>query len=924
MIILLQISCMNSPNPTIKEKIPMIEQLTLRQKIAQMIMVRVRGDFYNNENWYQKKLQKWIEVDEIGGIITFGGSIHGTASNIKKFQSWSRVPLLVSADYERGVGQWLEGATLFPSNMAITATDETELSYKQGEITAIEAKSLGVHVTFAPVLDVNNNPQNPIINFRSYSDNPLTVSKYGNAFIRGVQENGIMACAKHFPGHGNTATDSHSSLPTVTTSRDELEKTELSPFKLAIENGVKMVMIGHIAMPALDSTSKPASHSQLITEQILRNDWGYEGLIVTDGMEMGGLTESTWAGESAIRSIEAGADILLLPINVEQSIDAIENAVILGRISEYRINQSVKRILEAKKEFVINQKPTIENNIGIYAHRKVANEIAKKSITLIKDIGQLPIKPEMSDTLTHIILSTDDGAKDMLSSFTWDVRNTHGNVEEVYLNSKLTKLQQISILENLKNTEEILITLLVRIRMDKGESTIDTTHAELLSLLKKNNIPFITVGFGSPYLPNYESLDTYLCAYGYGKVSQIAMANALFGRNKISGKLPIDLSEMFSRGDGLVQEKRESVTAVENNVSFVEAFEIIDNAIKGNVFPGAQILIARKGKVLANQGFGQFTYSDTSKSVDTETIYDIASLTKVVATVPIVQKLIERKILSLDYEVSQFFPEFIGNGKEKVTVRHLLTHSSGLKPFEQYFLNNNISNKAEVLKDILNQELLFEPGTQTKYSDLGMILLMAIIEKVSDRTIDELTKSYVTDPLEMSNSLFNPDISLKNQISPTEYDDIYRHRLVHGEVHDENTFLMGGISTHAGLFSTASDIANYAQMVINRGLFLGKRILKSEIIEEFTKRQELPTDSERALGWDTPSQNGESSAGDYFSDTSFGHLGFTGTSLWIDPEQDIIIVLLSNRVYPSRENNGMYQVRRDFHNSVMKQLMTIN
>ena len=304
-----------------------ISHLTLEEKIAQMVMVRIRGDYYSSEHWYRKKLQKYLSVDGIGGVISFGGSIHGSYYNIQQFQKWAKYPLLVAADYERGLGQWMGGGTLFPSNMAMAATGDSSLAYDQGRITAVEARALGVHITFSPVMDINNNPDNPIINFRSYSDNAETVSKFGTEFIRGVQDNGLVACAKHFPGHGNTSTDSHSSLPTIVGRKTELMNLELKPFKAAINADVEMMMAGHIALPGLDESGIPASHSYAISTELLRNELGFDGIIVTDGMEMGGLTKSAWAGESAVRAIEAGADILLLPMDVEQTLKSVLSAV---------------------------------------------------------------------------------------------------------------------------------------------------------------------------------------------------------------------------------------------------------------------------------------------------------------------------------------------------------------------------------------------------------------------------------------------------------------------------------------------------------------------------------------------------------------------------------------------------------------------
>ena len=433
-----------------------ISHLTLREKIAQMIMVRIRGDYYHSEHWYRNSLENWIKNDGIGGVITFGGSIHGTYYNIQQFQKWAKYPLLVAADYERGLGQWMGGGTLFPTNMAIAATGDSSLAYEQGRITALEARALGVHVSFSPVMDINNNPENPIINFRAYSDNRETVSKFGSAFIQGAQDNGLVACAKHFPGHGNSDIDSHTSLPTISGSRAELDSLELYPFRTAVGVGIKMIMVGHIALPGLDESGDPASHSVAITTDLLRKEMGFDGIIITDGMEMGGLTQMTWAGESAVRAVEAGVDILLLPMDVKHTINSLVEAVQSGRISEKRINESVEKIWYIKAEAGLlsgaAQPPfsELETIIGIPKHQNKASEIARKSITLVKDENnRLPLHPENIDSLAHIILSLDDGARGYVKSFSSDIIRTHGHVKEIFVNDPLSDLGRQDILKQI-------------------------------------------------------------------------------------------------------------------------------------------------------------------------------------------------------------------------------------------------------------------------------------------------------------------------------------------------------------------------------------------------------------------------------------------------------------------------------------------
>ena len=901
------------------ENIFVSDEVNLKDKISQMFMLRIDGNFHNNESWRKKDIEYFIRNYNIGGLITFSGNVHGTFSNIKHYQSISKTPLFIASDYERGLGVFING-TLFPSNMALAAAGDTTYSYLQGKITAKEAKAIGVNFILAPVLDINNNKDNPIINFRSYGDNPNIVSKYGIPFIRGIQDQGLIACAKHFPGHGNTNTDSHTKLPIINVSKDELYSNELLPFMKAVKNGVKSIMTGHIVLPSLDDKNIPATFSKKIINDMLINDWQYDGLIITDALEMGALTSNVWHGESAIKAIEAGADIILLPLNATSAIESVYKAVQTGRISKERIYQSYNKIMNEKNSMDLfslkdNKWTDVENEIASYANRTVAKKIAEKSITLVKNNKNIiPFKPNNYKKVTHLLISTDNDLRTRLKSFSRDIKYIHGNVNEIYVNDELSSLGKDDILNKIKKSDLVIVSMLIRISMDKGISTIDASHNELLKEISLINIPTIGVSFGSPYLPNYSYLDAYLCTYGYGSVSLNAATDALFGRKDIVGKLPVNLSEKFTIGSGIELKKNKKIFDSSQNINLDESFNIINNAISDSIFPGAQLFVSKKNKVLINQSFGTYTYDKKSKLVSNESIYDVASLTKVLSTTPVAMKLVQKKLLSIDFYLSDFYPEFQKGNKKNVTVRHLLTHSSGLPAYIEYYKSDKILNKSDIIEDIVNLDLEYLPDEKMVYSDLGMILLADIIEKVSDSDLDKLSNRYFFKPLGMSKTSYNP--SDKDLAVPTEYDDYFRMRLIKGEVHDENAFILGGVSGHAGLFSNATDIGSFAKFFLNEGIYLGRRYMKKNLIKEFTTKIKNPVESDRALGWDTPSSKG-SSAGDYFSNMSYGHLGFTGTSLWIDPEKEIIIVFLTNRVHPSRNKKGIYKVRRELHNSIM-------
>lgn len=909
---------------------PNIETMTLDEKIAQMIMIRISGKFYNEKSYNYKKIKKLIKNHNVGGVIMFYADIHGAYHNISLFQKWSKIPLLVGSDYERGLGQWMDGATLFPSNMAVAATQNTDNAFKQGKIIAEEAKALGVHAVFAPVMDINNNPLNPIINLRSYSDLPSLVTNFGINFINGIQSQGIHSCAKHFPGHGDTDVDSHTSLPVIKASKKHLLRNELKPFQAAIDTGVRMIMAGHLVVPSIDSTGLPATHSNSIITKLLKTEMGFDGVVITDAMEMGALNSTISNDESVLKAIESGADIILLPIDEVSSIRAIKESIQNGRISESRIDSSVVRILRLKQDaglFTGKGMPSlndIRSIIGSNENIAIAKKITSKSITLAKDIKKnIPIRPEIEKNVCHLILSTDDNAKDYLKIFSNDINRTIENTTEIFVNYKLDQFQIKKIVEKISNHDLVLISSLVRIRMDKGESTIDETHLDLLKSINDNtNIRSILVSFGSPYFENYNYFDTLLLTYGYGPLSVEAAGNAIFGRVDISGKLPITLSKELKRGDGLIVNKR--VTEFHKNIKYnMDNVElVIKNAIEGKIFPGAQVFISKGENIVLNKGFGKHTYESNSPKVDINTIFDVASITKVMSTVPLAMKLGEKKKLSINSYVNEYFPEFKGKNKEKVKISHLLTHTSGISSYVEYFKNKNISSENGIINDIMKRDLVFEPGSNHEYSDLGFILLKSIIEKAAGYEFEKLATNWIYRPLKMNKTFFNPDSDEIINVVPTEYDSTFRKKLIKGVVHDENAYLMGGVSGHAGLFSNAEDIAKFAKLFLNDGTWLGKRHFNKSTVLKFIEKQNL-SNSDYALGWDTPALSG-SSAGDFFSNKSIGHLGFTGTSLWIDKKNEIIIVLLTNRVYPSRKNGGMYSIRRNFHNEAMKELLKKN
>ncbi|MCH8327294.1 MAG: serine hydrolase [Candidatus Marinimicrobia bacterium] len=896
--------------------------LTLRQQIGQLIALRIEGKYYSGDHSYRADLSRFVREDQVGGLITYRGSVEGTYANLVEFQAMAEIPLLIAADYERGVGQLIAGATQFPSNMGIAATFNEQNAYEQGRITAIESRAMGIHVTYAPVMDVNNNPLNPIINFRAYSDDPQIVAKFGAAFIRGAQDHGLVATAKHFPGHGNTSTDSHTSLPIIPGELAEIEKVELPPFQAASDAQVGMIMVAHIAVPSLEKEIMPATYSRAITTDLLRGRMGFKGIIVTDGMEMGAVTAKDWTGEAAVKAVLAGNDMILLPLHVTGTIDAIERAVLSGRISREQIATSAQRVLDLKARLGLYAergnltRQGVQQIVGNSESLAIASRIAAESITLVKDDdGQIPLRLGRRQTLTHLVVSMDHNVRGQMMPLWQNIEWTLGKkrVTTRIVNEELSKARIKELVAQAKKSDKVLVSFLVRIHMNKGESSIDLSHKALLDGLRKAGIKPIVASFGSPYLPDIDRMSTYLAGYYYGAVSLRAMADALFGRAAITGRLPVQLSPKYPRGHGLVRDAiADAFEPSSRNVDFGAAFKAIRNGIEEKVMPGAQIFIAQGGKVLADTAFGRFTYDDDAAWVTTGSIYDLASVTKVLAGGTVAMCLVERRYLVLDEPVWHYYPEFTGGGKELVTVRHLLTHSSGLRPFYEFWKLG--IQPDEVLAYIIDSDLDFEPGSQYQYSDLGMVLFTALAERVTGRPFEKLVRQWVTGPMRLKNTAYNPPDEWLARIVPTEVDNSLRMALVHGTVHDENTYFMGGVSAHAGLFSTARELAHVGALILGEGMILGQRMLQPETIRQFTTDQQLPAGSGRALAWQMAYATGHS--GEKFSAGAFGHTGYTGTSIWIDPATDLIAVMLTNRVHPTRERGGMRDVRLAFYNAV--------
>jgi beta-glucosidase-like glycosyl hydrolase/CubicO group peptidase (beta-lactamase class C family) len=917
-----------------------LKKMTLREKIGQMLMPYYFGVFTSTESADYKELLHQVEENHVGGFIlgTQRGplgiersQVYPTAALTNELQKHAKLPLLIGADFETGTAMRIDEGTSFPSPMAVAAANDPRAAYTIGKITALEARAAGVRWIFAPDADVNNNPDNPIINIRSFGEDPQQVSEYVSQFIRGVEENSGLSSAKHFPGHGNVSVDSHLSLATVPGSRKELEATELVPFRVAIAAGVSSVMPGHLNVPAFEpDPSVPATISRNIMTGLLRDELKFKGLIVTDAMDMGGVTSQFAPGDAAVRAVEAGADVLLqLPVP-DAAMAALEEAVKSGGIPAARIDESVRRILQAKARLGLDKDRLVDidhlnDKFAKPEYEAQAQAIADRGVTLLRDNAHLlPLDATRPLRVLLVSLSADADpypGENIEPEIRWRVESlTTLRADTQFASASWLKLPPP------ESYDLGIAALFVRVADRKGNVGLPDNQRAVVKQMLASGKPVVVVSFGSPYLiENFPDAKTWLAEFSTNDVSQRAAVRALFGQVATQGQIPVTVPGAEKRGDGIrLAANPMTLQPAPGDITsrLKPAFDVMTRAITDGAIPGGVLAVGLHHQLIVRP-FGKLTRDPKSPAVTANTLYDMASLTKVMVTTTSIMMLVQQKRLDLDTPVARYLPEWAAAAKSdpdstwraRVTIGNLLLHDSGLPAHRDFF--KRAKGHDTVLALVLAEPLVHQPGIKVEYSDLGFILLGEIVQRLTGIPLDEYAQQHIFAPLGMNASQFNPPRKLRPMIAPTENDVDFRKRLLQGEVHDENAWALGGVSGHAGLFSTAGDAAIFAQMILNGGIYAHHRILTRATIQEFTARQAIG-DAVRTLGWDAVTQ--PSSSGHYFSTNSFGHTGFTGTSVWIDPDRDLFVILLTNRVNPTRANEQIRQLRPAVHDAIMQAL----
>lgn len=899
-----------------------LETLDRRRMVAQMLMPFSYSDLTAKTLGRMRGATADIGV---GGVILSKGRSVDARRLIDSLRAWSAVPPLVAADFENGPGMRLEDALRLPPMMALGASRSTDLAYQAGVVVAAASRRIGVHLNFAPVADVNSNPRNPIINTRAFAESAELVGDMAEAYMRGMQDGGMIATAKHFPGHGDTHVDSHTGLPLLDASAGRLDSLELQPFRRLIDAGVAAVMSGHLAVPAFTGDSSlPATLTPLIMDTLLRGRMGFGGLVITDAMNMKALTRTDIANLPAA-AVRAGADILLIPGDLTETIDSVLAPIDRGELDSMRVRRSVRRILEAKHHLrtrdsidaardggaVAATNRTIDSTIDVTG-RKLARRIAEEAATLVRNNGA--VLPLADSSRIVAVCLVRKGEPEEAQFFAQRLRERFPRSRSLVVQRQPSRGTLEMLQDSLRGADAIIFATFISVVNASGSIGLSAEQLRLVRVTADTAVSRIVLALGTPYvLESLPDAHAMACVYGDDPASIDAAVSLLAGDIQPKGSLPVSIPGIAVYGDGL---RFPQAAAEEAATEFRRVDSLILDQISQRSTPGAQLAVVRGDSLVYLKSYGQLAYDSAAAAVDDSTLYDLASLTKVVVTTTAVMQLVDEGRLHLDSAVASYLPEFATGGKESVTIRNLLLHNSGLEAFRPF--HDQQPDGTGVLDSILGSRLTYGTGHRTVYSDFGMITLGKVIERIAGRSLNVYAKEEIFAPLGMSHSLFLPSDSLRERCAPTEYDGRWRRHLVQGSVHDETAALLGGVAGHAGLFSTAADLSRFVRMLLGGGRLGGHVLVDPGTLTRFTTRQSLR--NSRALGWDTKSAVG-SSAGRYFSMKSFGHTGFTGTSIWVDPVARVGVVFLTNRVFPTRENRLLPRFRAILHDAVREALM---
>ncbi|MCC6540995.1 MAG: serine hydrolase [Flavobacteriales bacterium] len=921
--------------------------LDLDQRIAQLMMVAAYSD---RDAKHEQGIEDLVRQRNIGGIIFFKGGPARQAKLTNRFQAAAKTPLLIGMDLEWGLAMRLDSTIRFPRQMTLGALKNDSLIEEMGLEIAREMKRLGVHVSFSPVLDVNNNPANPVINDRSFGEDREQVARKGIAYMRGLQKGGVIATAKHFPGHGDTDTDSHFGLPLIAHSRTRLDSLELYPFQRIVEEGIAAMMVAHLEVPALDSTKgQPSTLSKPIVNQLLERELGFKGLVFTDALNMKGVAKADKPGEIELRALLAGNDVMLFPQDPVKAIERIKQAVDSGIVDRALIDHKCLKVLRAKEWAGLDRYKPVETK------------------DLFADLNPMRAKLLRRNLYAGAITALNDhhkaipvGRLDTLKIASLVIGDTIGNPFQTGLQryapvktfrcDKALKRDSLEVLlRKLDAFDRVIVSIhntTWRVNKDFG---VPETALDIVREVAARR-PTIFALFANPYrltkAYGAQLMSSVMVAYEETEETQDLMAQAIFGAIGVDGMLPVTASSFYKCGDGrtfgpngrMAYTLPEALGISSTDLRGIDA--AVNEGMKAQAYPGCEVFVAVDGQVILNQAYGHSTY-DKKRKVRTDDIYDLASITKVASTTMALMRLVDEGKLDLDKPVGHYLPELdeLSAAHARMGFREILTHQAGLKAFVPFYtkllkdgklrtelvsdtatekFTVRVANKLYIPQAYKDSMLTWMVNTplgkkgEYVYSDMGYYLLQEVVERLSGMPLDRFVSSTFYRPMGAATIGYKPwERFPLDRIAPTEYDLTFRMRQIQGDVHDPGAAMKGGVAGHAGLFSNANDLGMVMQMLANGGVYGGRRYLSEAVVKEFTKCQFCSpsgTGNRRGLGWDRPVQGKGGPTCDCVSYASFGHTGFTGTMAWVDPEQHVVYVFLSNRVYPNASTNKLAEM----------------
>ena len=905
--------------------------MTLKEKVGQLFMVDVFSSDPKSKN---DKIDSLIKNQHIGGIIFSKGGPKRQAKLNNHYQNISKTPLIMAMDAEWGLAMRLDSTFAYPWNMTLGAITNNEIIYKIGKQIGEHAKRIGMHINFSPVVDINTNPKNPIIGNRSFGEDRDNVTEKALSYMRGIQSVGILANAKHFPGHGDTEKDSHKTLPTISFSKKRIDSIELYPYKRLIEAGLSSVMIAHLNVPSLELRANfPSSLSKNIVTNLLQKDLQFNGLVFTDALNMKGASNFKEPGEIDLAAFLAGNDVLLISESIPKAQQLIMKAFNDGRIVEARLERSVKKILYAKYKVGLNNyQPVDMNNLVEDLNTPLDNVLyetaMKNALTVLKNKRLIVPVKKLANTKIAYVHFGDDSGEYFLSQL-----------------QKYTKVDWVkakTLDEYNKKLKEYDLTIIgfhkSNVNPWKEYNFTEIELTRLYEIARNNNV--ILDVFARPYalldLKVTSNIEGIIMSYQNSKVSQELSAQLIFGAITAKGSLPVSIGEKFplnttnfTRNQNRLQYGTPESVGI-NSIKLNKIDSLATLGLKEDMMPGAQILVARKGKVIYHKTFGHHTQQKKIKVSDDD-VYDVASLTKILATLPMIMELVDNGTINLNTRISELLPDYIGSNKEDITVQQMLSHYAGIKSWIPFYIttldslkqpdikyySKNKSKKYSIqvansmfarndIKDSIYLQIMeseLYPKLNYKYSDLPYYILKEYLENYYDKPMQNLVQQHFYKTLGANNTTYLPLEKFPlYKIPPTEVDDYFRMQKIQGFVNDQGAAILGGVSGHAGLFSNANDIAKIMQMYLWKGSYGTTTYLKPETLDLFNTCNYCDVDVRRGVGFDKPQLEDVGPTCGCVSMDSFGHSGFTGTFTWADPEEEIIYVFLSNRTYPDATN----------------------